>query len=469
VKNYSCTRWSLVGLAVSSLLYAGGAVAQQGGGSKMSWGLTAGYGYDSNARREELSAESEGYATVGLNLNLATLTPRLDASLAGGVRYEDRELVGNGSNVYGNLAAALKYALIPERLFWTVQDTYGQTLGDPRGTNSPDNLRNTNFFTTGPDLTLRFGGSTGMSLSGRYSRTDTEGELFTGLPGNTPGFGNSVGDDQRLEGTLGVFKEFSKSAQVSLNASTQRVEFRTTGNPGYDFQSYYAQFKSDRARYSYNLDAGVTELHDFGTTERMPLVRANFYRRLGPSGSFTLSAGQEFRNGADIFRGYIENERRTSNLLFQGMDPVLVDALLNYVYADVSLSNRPAKYRYGRADVGYSRSRTTFSIGTGMTQERFQFVGIGAQRDTWDVNATLSRRLKMDSSLAFTVGMDERDFKGLRAKDSTQYAMVTLNWQLTRSWALNTWYRYETRDSDFATYSYDNSSAYIGVTYGSRR
>jgi hypothetical protein len=465
----SRTRWWIGGLAATSLLHAAAAVAQQDGGSTMNWGLTAGYGYDSNARREELNPESEGYATVGLNLNLATQTPRLDASLAGGVRYEDRELVDGGSNVYGNLAAALKYALVPERLFWTVEDTYGQTLGDPRGTNSPDNLRNTNYFTTGPDLTLRLGGSMGLNVSGRYSRTDTEGELFTGLPGGTPGFGNAVGDDQRLEGSLALFTELSRAAKVSLNASTQRVEFRTPGNPGYDFQSYYAQFTSDRARYSYDVDAGVTELHDFGTTERMPLIRASFYRRLGPSGSFALQGGQEFRNGADIFRGYIETERRTSNLLFQGMDPVLVDALLNYVYADVSLTNRPAKYRYARADLGYSRSRTTFALGAGMTEERFQFVGIGAQRDTWDVSATLSRRLKLESSLAFTVGMDERDFDGLNAKDSTQYAMVTLNWQLTRSWTFNTWYRYETRDSDFANNSYDNSSAFVGVTYGSGR
>jgi uncharacterized protein (PEP-CTERM system associated) len=201
----------------------------------------------------------------------------------------------------------------------------------------------------------------------------------------------------------------------------------------------------------------------------MPLIRASFYRRLGPSGSFALQGGQEFRNGADIFRGYIETERRTTNLLFQGMDPVLVDAFLNYIYADVSLSNRPAKYRYGRADVGYSRSRTTFSVSGGLTQERFQFAGLGASRDTWDANATLSRRLKMDSSLAFTVGIDERDFDGLNAKDSTQYAMVSLNWQLSRNWTLNTWYRYETRDSDFATFSYDNNGAYVGVTYGSGR
>ena len=47
--------------------------------------------------------------------------------------------------------------------------------------------------------------------------------------------------------------------------------------------------------------------------------------------------------------------------------------------------------------------------------------------------------------------------------------VLSLNWQLTRSGALNTWYRYETRDSDFDGYAYDNNGAYVGVTYGSSR
>lgn len=376
-------------------------------------------------------------------------TGRLRANVRGAAQYEEYVDGTFDSDVLASLNATAQYAFVPDRFTWMVEDTYGQVASNTFQPATPSNRTNVNFFSTGPDFVLRFGAASGVRVDARYARTDYES-------GNI--------DDQRYSGTVGVFRQLSAAATVSLNAGAQRVEYQSNPVSGYDTQEYYARLESRRTRYALALDVGQTQVHDQGESQSTPLVRLTAYRRLSPSWNLNVAASSEYRNSGDITRAALGQGRIVNGEVVYA-DPTLTGILA----ANTTLVNRPVRYESLRAGLDFARVRTTLGATASAGRERYQFGGQTLGRREWRVGANATRRLRPTLRADLAFDYVKRTFTALDQGDADRNASLTVSWDLSSRLSTNFGVRYQRRESDLNAFSFSAKMVYIGVTYGPGR
>jgi hypothetical protein len=425
---------------------------------KSDWALFSGVTVSDNVTRSPEKV-SDQVLSVGGTGAFFRDEGRLRANVRGSAWYEHYLQDTYDGELLGSLAAFLRYDLIPERISWTLEDTYGQTTSNQFQPATPGNRSNANFFSTGPDFTLRLGQASGLRLGGRY-------ELSTFEDGQQL-------DEERVRATAGLFRRLSGTTTVSLNASASQTDYRNgevqlgdgQSADGYDIREGYARAELRRARYTLSVDGGVTQVEQKGVQEESPLLRLSFYRRLTPSLNLNLSGGQEYRSGGDILRDSIQGVRFLNNQVIYippGVDPAFVFNVIQ----DLNARSQPVKYEFANGSLDLVRPRTTFSVSGGAGRERFQFSGQNLDRDVWNGSVRVAHRLRPNVSATAAVNYYDRQFINLVGGDRTVAGVLQLQWQYTSQIAFNAGYRYERRNADFAEFSYRENMLYVGFTYG---
>lgn len=424
---------------------------------KSDWQLFSGLTFSDNVTKSP-DGRSDTIATVGATGAFFKDEGRLRANVRATAWY-DHYLNGTyDGEVLGALAGKVRYDVLPERLSWVFEDTYGQTASDTFRPATPGNRTNANFLSTGPDVALRFGAVSGLRLGGRY-------ELNT--------FDDGTLDEERLRGNATLFRRFSGTSTGSINASAARTEYRGgtvtltdgTAAQGYDIRELYGRWELRRARYAFSIDAGATEVEQESLTERSPLTRLSFYRRVTPSISLNVSAGQEYRSGADILRDSINGVRIVNNEVVYippGLDPRFVFDVI----ADLNVRSQPIRYQFARAYVDVVRERTTFGFGGSAGRERFQFAGQNLDRDVWDVGVSVTRRFRPALTGTLAANYYDRRFLNLPNGDRNTAVTAQMSWQVSAQLALNAGLRHERRESDVELFTYRENLAFVGVTFG---
>jgi hypothetical protein len=427
---------------------------------KSDWRVFSGLTHSDNVTKSP-DAQADTIATVGATGAFFKDGGRLRANVRATAWYDEYLDNTYDGQLLGALAATVRYDLLPERLSWVFDDTYGQTTSNTFQPATPGNRANANFLSTGPDATLRFGPVAGLRVGARYERnTYDDGTL----------------DENRYRANAMLFRRFSGTTTGSINASAARTEYQggtvtlASGQTAdrYDIRELYGRWEMRRARYALSFDAGSTEVEQKGAKERSPLGRLTFYRRLSPSFNLNLSAGQEYRSGADILRDSINGVRIVNNQVVYippGLDP----AFVFNVIADLNVRSQPIKYQSARASIDYVGPRTTVNVGGSTGRERFQFAGQNLDRDVWDAGVAVTRRLW--PTLTGTLAANYYDRKFLNLPNSDRNTAITgqVSWQVTSQFALNGGYRYERRRSDVDLFSYSENLVYVGVTFGRPR
>lgn len=252
-------------------------------------GLSAGATHSDNIHRTPDNEESETSIDAGLQLALDRQGGRLRSNVAADARfltylddtYED-ELVGG-------LDAEIVYWFAPERFSWVIEDNFGQSFIDPREVETPGNRQNTNYFSTGPDLIFGSQERTQVSLQARWSDASYE---------------ESETDNQRVSGTLSLMRRLGPRSSVSLNGTTERVEYdEEIFDSDYDQHSASVGFDARGARTTLRLEAGYTTTEDsVGDGSDAPLFNVSITRELTARSSFTLDAGTGIADTAESFR-----------------------------------------------------------------------------------------------------------------------------------------------------------------------
>jgi hypothetical protein len=429
---------------------------------RSSWSVFSGATYSDNVTRAPVKT-SDTTLTIGATGSLFKDEGRLYANVRASAWYEYYLDGTFDSELLGSLGAQLRYAFVPERFYWTLENTYGQTTQNTFQPASPGNRVNSNFFSTGPDVTVPFGGANGLRIGGRFELNtfDDPGQL----------------DEERVRGNLELFRRFAPTVTGSIVGSLSETEFRDGGvvvgpgqiAEGYDIRELFGRLEARRARQALSAEIGVTEVEQRGETESSPLYRLNYYRRLSPSLNLNLGVGQEYRSGSSILQDSIQGVRVVNNQVVfipPGVDPTFVFNVI----ADSTNRNQPVKYRYGRASLDLVRTRTTFSVAGTVGEERVQFSGQRLDRDTLDLGASVSRRIRPNVTGTASVAYYDRQFVTLDGGDEDLSASLQLSWQYTSRLAFNVGYRYSERDSDLDTlFTYDENMLYVGLTYGPPR
>jgi len=295
----------------AALLAAPAAFAQQstqpatpgsvtaGAGNSWTYGGDFGFGHSDNISLVPTNKIAENMATADANFALTQTGARLEDSLKGNFSYFDFLEHTYGSELIGRFDGAASFAIVPERVTWTVQDDFGQGQVDAFGSPTPNNIQNINAFNTGPNFTFRFGGTTFLDLTARYGRVQ---------------YGASPFDSNRLLGGLELGENLSARSTVGFNVNTERVLFTNTAeNTDFDRSSAFLSYQVHGARTDLNLRGGLTrvEAGDFSTSGALGLF--DLTRKVSPASTVELSAGRDLTDATASFANLQNGALNTIN------------------------------------------------------------------------------------------------------------------------------------------------------------
>jgi hypothetical protein len=229
-------------------------------------------------------------------------------------------------------------ALIPGKLGWVLQDDFGQAQIDPFAAVTPANRENINYVSTGPDATLRLGGTAFVNVSARYARTQYETSPF---------------DNNQYGGNIALGRLLSARSSVSLEGTTEHVLFddtainiatNTATNTDFNRTSLYGHYELQGARTEITANLGVTRVDQAGESFSGPSSKLQLSRVLSTTAKLTFTAG----------RGLTDASAGFSNLQ--------AGAIGTIGTAPATLTSTNYTITYATVQWQYTRNRTTVAL-----------------------------------------------------------------------------------------------------------
>src|SRR5262249_24858637 len=160
------------------------------------------------------------------------------------------------NQVRGQLATVVNWIISPRRLTFDFEDYASVQPVDILASNAPNNQQQTNVFTLGPTLNLRFDPTW-------YGQADLR------VSDSTASVTHEF-DSVRVLGALRALKELNATDQLSANVEDQNVHFTNSiGGPDYDRYSAYGRYQSKLASLDLDLALGYSWLN-FSNSSQFP-------------------------------------------------------------------------------------------------------------------------------------------------------------------------------------------------------
>jgi hypothetical protein len=313
-------------------------------GLQLVYGVDAGIGEADNINLTPTNKVSQTISLIDLDFDAKERSERLDADARGAFSYLDFLQGAYGSELIARFDGTAELALVQDRLTWRFQDDFGQAQLDPFAPVTPENRENVNYFSTGPQLELRFGPTVFLNAGVRYSRTDYQTSPF---------------DSNRFEGDLAVGTHLSSRSSASVDGSFERVLFTTTVidgvvvNTDFNRTSLFGHYELDGARTSLTANAGVTKVDQGTDSNTGPSAKLQVARSLSSASKLTFSVGRDLTDASAGFGS-----------LQSGAIPVVGTApaaqqLLNYTVT------------YATAEWSYKRNRTGIYVSANWERDQY--------------------------------------------------------------------------------------------------
>jgi len=272
------------------------------------YGVDTGIGETDNVSLAPTDKVSQTLSITDLDFALNEQSRLLLAQAKGDFSFIDYLQGAYGSQLTGRFDGIGAFALVPGRLVWVVQDDFGQAAIDPYTPVTPSNMENVDYFSTGPNLTLRLGGLSFVNLYLRYARSQFSGSTF---------------DSNRASAALAVGREISAGAAISLNADSEKVLFSDTAvNTNFVRNSVYGKYQVQAARTGFEVDLGATVIDDSPSTlvtpglepgsaattmftpahsDTGPYARIQLSRQVSPAAKIIFSGGRQLTDASSSF------------------------------------------------------------------------------------------------------------------------------------------------------------------------
>ena len=379
--------------------------------------FNTGVGASDNIARAPDNEIDETIGVLGVNFGLLEDTSRLSANIRSQFDYTYYADDTFDNEVVGGLTGNLDFTVLEERLTWMVQDNFGQQTSDPFATPNPGNREDVNFFTTGPTVNFLPGSRNILQLSMRYSRIDFEER-------NT--------DNERKSIALQLGREIRRGMRLSLNASTEAIEFDNGGlTPDFDRNEGFVRYELNGNRNTLGFDLGVTEVDILGSTSDGVLARLDWTRELTADTTFVLSGGTSFSDEGDIFR------------FDQNASADLRDTV------DVFASAFPFTSNFVSAQYVISRSRTAINVGMNWREEEYEG-GPAIDRVTSGANFSLRRDMTQKMFANVSAQYRRRNFRYLNSADDNVTASAEIGYRFGPAFNASLQYLYFERSGDSA-------------------
>lgn len=406
--------------------------------AEVSWGANIGAGHSDNIRRTSTDEKEESIALAGFDLGLNHDGNRLDAELSSRLQYLDYLDDTFDSEVVGTAIGRATLEMVRERLTWTVEDTFGQSVTNQLEAAGPGNRENVNYFTTGPDLRLPLTSRTDFLVNGRY--TDVHYE-------------ESNLDNNRLSGGAALLRHISEQSAISLNALTEQVEYDEDElYQEFDRNEAFLRYQLDGARTAIAVDVGATEIKQEDRSSDGTLVRLSASRRVSPASTLYLDGGREFSDAGQIFRQLQEDR-----LPGQGTT------------GPVQPASDPFTSTYGTLRWSYQRHRTGLDLFASRFSERYEIQQI-QDRDRDQYGLSFSRQASEFTGLYASAVYEDSDYFRINRTVSRWAGEVSASWRLSRRTFLSLQYVYSDQNDDVVAEEYTENQIWLilGIVGGSR-
>jgi hypothetical protein len=407
-----------------------GACAAQ---ADVAYEVSTGVGHSDNISRVEEGAIDESLASVGLMVDWEERTRHLSGDALVNLSYVEYLEDTYDGEVLGTATGNVDFGIVPERFHWLVEDTFGQARTDPFEPVTPDNRENINYFSTGPELRLRFGQSMTANLYGRYSDTRYE---------------DSPLDAERVSVGAAFGRDLSERSNVALNFSADESTFDEAATRGYQRRSAFASYElGTGGRTTVNAELGYSWLEMDGEDEEDGglLVDLSVTRELTASTSLTVSAGQNFSDAGEA-----------------------LDSAGGGGMTEITASADPFESTEASAEWQFTRRRTSIGLGVAFEERSYE---TQSQFDSKSIyyRADFARQLRSTLRFETHATLVSEDFENGVESDTLSLDAL-LDWQFGRRVGLQFRLERSDRSSSMGTGEFTENRAYLGFTFrGSRQ
>lgn len=374
--------------------------------------LLAGLAYTDNAQLGGGQRQGDVIGTAGLDVDYAR-RGELSTNLLGNVDRLEYLRGTFGGSFFGHFNGSAVLGKSTDPLQWRLSDRFGEGTTDPLSAPTPTNLETVNDVSTGPIVNLHLGLANRLTLFGLYSRTSYQRSPY---------------DSQGLEGGAEFLHQLSGASSLSIQASTERIEYldRTAAQTfqggtvaNYDIRQASVSYQANFERTRLQLRAGYNQLaYGAGVTHGAPLFEVSISRELSPYSTVFLSGQQAYSsNGASMGAPDQQAAMQAGGSVSPG-----------YSIA------QPYNLRSGAVGWNFERARTNLSL-TGTIRQSVYVQSIGTtnynHRDE-GLTAVLGRQLRPTVTVQLRAeGYVER-YSRLHARTQRESVTLTLSKHFVR-------------------------------------
>lgn len=399
--------------------------------AELQYGLSLGVGHSDNIERTDINEVDEAFAIAGFDLTWLERTRRLDADVTVNVAYFDYLDNTYEGELVGGANGLVTVGIVPERFTWVFEDTLGQIQTNPFQPSTPETRENINYFTTGPDLTLRFGARTFTRLYGRHSRIDYE---------------ESALDAQRNGGGIALARRLGGRNQIALNAMAEKVEFDDVLAEDFERQQAYLSLQVEASRTDIRTQLGYTWLDLEDRRTGGALINIFLSRRLTPSSSIELEFGSRYSDAGEAMRA---------------------DAVRISGGGDITATADPFESRTATLNWHFSQNRTSLSVGAGIGEEEYE-EQVQLNRTYRSYNIHLSRRLSPAIEAGLRAGRTEEKFETAQFRTNESMVAADLTWWIGRTVSVGITLDHITREATGNVGEFDENRAFLILSYRPR-
>lgn len=394
--------------------------------------IDTGIGFSDNITRSSTDEIDETLASIGLRVGMERDEGRLTGLFNADVEYISYLDDTYDDDVYGRVDLSGDYAFVPDLFSWHLDESWGQVRRDPFAVYNPANVENSNYFATGPDFSFMFGSRTFMTVTARWSDTTYE---------------KSQRDYNRLGAGVALGRSISERSSVAFHAYAARVEF---DNPAfgsdYDAQEYFGRYTAEGAKTRLELDAGYTEIHDYGDSNGSPLFRLSVSRDVTARSVLTFNVGTEYSDSGQVFQESGEGSGGLGGA------------------SDVISTGDPFERRY--FELGWSTigERSRLGIGVNYRQELYESL-TALDRDVTEVYVDYGRSLTEAMHLSLGARYEMEEYDDGSYDDDRLELRAGLDWDLSRKVFIGADYELYKGDSNSPLREYDENRAWLRFGY----
>lgn len=397
---------------------------------------------NSNVALAPLDLISQRYLRAGLGFLVTEDVSALQVNLSGRAEYRDYRDDVFSDTLDGTLAGHVNWTAIPDRLFFSVDDSLSVQPVDALAPNAPGNRQQVNVISLGPALLFNWSPAWRGRAELRYINSNAE-----------------VSDEFNSEHVvmaLSAARNLSGSSTLTLLTQARQVDI-DNDVVARDYRRYdlFARYARSLSRFAFAVDAGYSRVdYRRGSGRSDPLLRANLDWNLTPRSTLSATASRQFsdtasdalRSIATVASDNVPDSVLTGNAIINASPYVVRSTELNYEY---------------------TATRTRISAGA-FTQKRnyvdsdlFDQKGHGTHLD---IDWTLRPALTIGAHVAY----DKLKYTSIDREDKNLRAGANLRYQLARHWHTNlSWDRYK-RDSTDLGQNVAQNIVYLSISYSNR-